>query len=310
MGTIYKRENNLRTSVIIPSFNPQLKLSATLDTLLPQSSLIDELIIIIDNDTCTDFIKLLTIKYSTNLNIKVFPQANSGRAKSRNRGAELSTGDILIFLDDDMLAEKDLIKKHLQYHTENQNIIASGNGYRNPKDATSDFNKFLVKMENEWKEKSLDKGEISITNFNFTACNMSLPKTLFAKLGAFDTRLTDAEDFDFGVRALQKNVKIIYDRTLLAWHSDWPSIDTFIKRQNEYSEAKSKLLTIHPEYIKSFPSLEIKKSSYIKKASAKIIRTILGKQLIHTRWGERILPINLKFFLYRTIISSYSYINI
>jgi len=300
----------LKASIIIPSYNPTAKLSETLDKLVPQSSFIDELIIIIDNDKYADFAQLLAVKYSSQLKIKIVSQPNSGRARSRNNGVELSRGDIVIFLDDDMLAENNLIEKHIQYHLKNPGIIVSGNGYRNPVNATYDFGKFLIGMEKGWKKDDTGAHQITLEKFNFTACNMSLPKTIFKQLGGFDTQFSDGEDFDFAVRAIQQNIKIIYDSTLLAWHNDWPEIDKYIKRQNEYAFAKMEILKAHPEYIEYFPSLTVAKAGKFKKMISGIVRLTIARWVISKGNVFKIFPLNIKFLFYRITISSYSNINL
>jgi GT2 family glycosyltransferase len=299
----------LKTSVIIPSYNPTLKLAETLEKLVPQAILIYELIIIIDSDNYGDFAKSLAHKYSPAFKIKIYPQPNSGRAKSRNKGAEICSGDIIIFLDDDMLAEKDLIEKHIQYHLKNPGIILSGNGYRNPECAKYDFGKYLINVEKIWKKESSDVGETTFQKFNFTACNLSLPKKIFQQLGGFDTHFSDAEDFDFAVRAIKSGIRIIYDRTLLAWHNDWPEIDTYIKRQNEYLMAKKEIQKLHPDYLEYFPYLQSKQRNKVKRLFAAIIRTTVGKWVISKNSIFGMLPISIKFFLYRISISSNLNIN-
>jgi GT2 family glycosyltransferase len=299
----------LKTSVIIPSYNPTLKLSETLDKLVPQTVFIDELIIIIDNENYSDYTKSLMEMFSSTLKLKIYSQPNSGRAAARNKGAEISTGDIIIFLDDDMLAEKDLIEKHIQYHNKSFDTIVSGNGYRNPKYADYNFGGFLIQMEEGWKRDTIGIGDITLQKFNFTACNMSLPKSVFIQLNGFDTRFSDGEDFDFGVRAIIKGIRIIYDTNLLAWHNDWPAIDTYIKRQNEYTEAKIEITKAHPEYLKYFPKLKIEEGSKVKKLISGIIRSTIGKWVVSRGFIFEVLPRNIKFFFYRITIASFSNIN-
>lgn len=299
----------MKTSVIIPSYNPALKLPETLEKLVPQATFIDELIIVIDNNIYNDFAKSLVDKYGGAVKIKIFQQANSGRAISRNAGVEISSGDIIIFLDDDMLAEKDLIEKHIQYHVDNPGIIVSGNGYRNPGGANYDFDKFLIRMEEDWKKASIDKGMVTLKKFNFTACNMSLTKKVFKELGGFDSRFSDGEDFDFAVRAVNNGIRIMYDRTLLAWHNDWPEIGIYIKRQNEYLLAKMKIIKAHPDYLNYFPNLKVAEASRAKKITSSIIRATIGKWVISKNVIFKILPLRIKFLFYRISISCYSNIN-
>jgi GT2 family glycosyltransferase len=299
----------LKTSLIIPSYNPVVKLPHTLDALISQREWIDELIVVVDQKNYSEKIKLILESYSDKFNLKIVPQDISGRARSRNKGAEISTNDLLIFMDDDMLAEKGLIEKHIQYHLKTANIIVSGNGYRNPNQANYDFGKFLINMENDWKQQSKAVGEITLKEFNFTACNMSLPKRLFEQLGGFDISFSDGEDFDFAVRAINKDVRIMYDRSLLAWHNDWPEIDNYVKRQNEYTLAKKQILIAHPEYLEHFPNLKVKEGSKLKKFRSSIIRNTIGQWVIAKNGIFEGLPLSLKFQLYRMTISSYSDIN-
>lgn len=299
----------MKTSIIIPSYNPTLKLPETINKLIPQSSFIDELIIIIDNENYAEYAKFLEDKYADKLHIKAFSQPNSGRAVSRNRGVEISTGDIIIFLDDDMLAESNLLEKHIQYHLKRPGIIVAGNGYRNPAEATCDFGKFLVEMEKGWKKYGMAVREITLSRFDFTACNMSLPKSLFKQLSGFDTRFSDGEDFDFAVRALQKDVTVIYDATLLAWHNDWPGIEGYIKRQNEYLEARMKILRTIPQYMEYFPGLKITKGNSLKKIISFLIRKTVRPWVISSNSLFKILPLKCKFFFYRLVIFACSDIN-
>jgi len=296
----------LKTSVIIPSYNPTLKLQETLDKLVPQARFIDELIIIIDNNNYSDFANSIVGKYSAALKIKIHSQPNSGRAISRNKGVEVSSGDIIIFLDDDMLAEKDLIEKHIQYHLKNSDSIVSGNGYRNPENANAknDFEKFLVNMENRWRENTINTGEITFNNFNFTACNMSIPKNIFERLGGFDSRFSDGEDFDFAVRGLNTGIRIYYDNTLNAWHNDWSDIKAIISRQKEYTNAKKEIFRIHPNYLKYFAYMLPKEYGWYKKLIASIFKSPL---IWFVNSGNSIfasLPLKIKFILYDLTITS------
>ena len=301
----------MKTSLIIPSYNPALKLPQTLNSLVGQHELIDELIIVADQKNYSNEIKFMLEQYSNKFNFKVVIQEISGRGRSRNKGAEVSNGDILIFLDDDMLAEKNLIEKHIQYHLKNPSTIVSGNGYRNPENnATDDFGKFLINIEKGWKMQSPGAGEITLQKFNFTACNASLPKNIFNQLNGFDTCFSDGEDFDFAVRAINKGIRIIYDKTILAWHNDWPGIGMYIKRQNEYTQAKIEILKIHPDYLVHFPSLMVSEGGKIKKIVSAIIRATIGRWVISKNSMFEILPLSIKFLFYRITISSYSTINI
>jgi GT2 family glycosyltransferase len=296
----------LKTSVIIPSYNPELKLPYTLNALVSQKQWIDELVIVIDKRNFTSGSKIILEKFATVFNLKVIPQDVSGRGRSRNKGVDDSPGDLLIFLDDDMLAENGLIEKHINYHRMSPGIIVSGSGYRNPSMGGYDFGKFLLMMEKVWK-KGFDKPvEVKLEKFNFTASNLSVSKEIFLRLGGFDTRFSDGEDFDFGIRAINTGIKVLYDINLLAWHNDWPGLMAYSKRQNEYALAKLEIARVHPEYLKHFPYLIATKSGRARKFISSIIRGIYNNGNVPGISLFRKLPLKIKFLFYNLVISSYS----
>ena len=293
----------MKTSVVIPSYNPALKLPETLHLLAEQYESIDELILVIDHTNFQNLSKPLVEKYSAIFNLKIVEQKDSGRGKSRNKGAEVCSGDLIIFFDDDMLPEKDLIKKHIQYHIQKPGIILSGNGYRNPEDAKYDFGKYLVKMEDGWKKAVNGIGEITFEKFNFTACNMSLPKNIFEQLGGFDTRFSDGEDFDFAVRAIDKKIRVVYDNTLLAWHNDWPEISTYIKRQAEYRKAKKEIFKAHPEYLAHFAQMLPKEKGWSTRFLDFLLKSPLTWFVTSQNSIFAALPCNMRFRLYELAIA-------
>jgi GT2 family glycosyltransferase len=297
----------MNVSLVICSYNPTMHVAYTLDSLLPQSEQIYQLVVVIDNDKYSDYASTITAKYTNSFNLlTVHVQQNSGRAAARNAGAKLSKGDLILFLDDDMIAEDRLVENHLAYHLANPDSIVIGNGFRNPVYARDDFSKYLVEIERSWSSSMKDKVKVDYANFSFTACNMSIPASQFQRLNGFDSQLKDAEDFDLGVRALWQEITIFYDRSLLAWHNDWPDLKSFIARQNEYTLAKKRLAEIHPEYIKQFPGLLAGKSSFLKKLQSFIYRNTLGMIVVSNPSIFGILPQDFKFSLYRSVISANS----
>ncbi|MCM3023157.1 glycosyltransferase [Heyndrickxia ginsengihumi] len=105
-------------SVIIPVFNTELYLEECLNSIINQTYKNIEIIVI--NDGSTDnSLKLLEEYASKHSNIKVISQRNSGNSVARNKGIEESNGKYIYFLDsDDFLlpqAFENLIEKMEKY---------------------------------------------------------------------------------------------------------------------------------------------------------------------------------------------------
>lgn len=290
-----------KISVVIPSYNGAHKIGRLLQSLEKQSYPDFETLIVIDGSTDKTHELIEQNNYALT-DLKVIVQENQGRSRTRNNGAKQVSGDLLLFIDDDMEAEPDLIRKHLDHHSVHTKSILIGSPFRRAEDAVTGFDKFQLNVEQSWST-NLRAGEVSLTNFAFTAQQCSLPKDLFFGLGAFDERLTDAEDFDLGIRALQQGISVWFDPTIITWHCDWPKFDQYIRRHIQYRNANRKLLGLHPEYEAFFPGLNAQPSAGIKKTIAKGFSRLLGKSVTGNNSLLNLLPLRLRFLLFRLVIS-------
>lgn len=95
----------VRASVIIPVFNEEKVIKDCLESLMKQSYKNMELIVVDDGSIDK------SVEIARRFNIKFFHQSHLGPGKARNLGAKYSTGEILIFIDADMVFDKDFIKE-------------------------------------------------------------------------------------------------------------------------------------------------------------------------------------------------------
>lgn len=104
-----------KISVIIPSFNSFDTIFGTLLTINNQvlsDSERDLLEVIVVDDGSTDNTKIRIHQQKYKFTLKYFKQDNLGRSAARNKGVDISTGETLIFLDSDVLLEKNFIREH------------------------------------------------------------------------------------------------------------------------------------------------------------------------------------------------------
>ena len=115
----------MKVSIIIPTYNGSHKILKTLKCLEKQSFKNFEVIVVIDGSTdCTaDLLKKQKFDFQS---FKIIEQANQGRAKVRNNGAEISQCDLLIFFDDDMRPLQDCVLKHVEHQKKYFESILTG----------------------------------------------------------------------------------------------------------------------------------------------------------------------------------------
>jgi glycosyltransferase involved in cell wall biosynthesis len=240
----------MKVSVIIPTYNGANKILEALRGLEVQNSMPDEVIVVIDGST--DGTVDLLGKTQLNLpNLKIIEQVNSGRARVRNRGAEDASGDLLVFLDDDMLIPQQWLSAHIEHHRNIDNSILCGKLEATTEGHQSEFIVFEKWQNNKWNKNISEEREdvIQLSSPYLTAGNFSISKTLFFSLGKFDVRLNDAEDYDLSVRAFKHNYSIYFSPKAFAYHNDLSLKDfrKYIERLRQYREAQKQLAKYKPE---------------------------------------------------------------
>lgn len=292
----------MKVSVIIPTYNGVHKLPHILKYLELQNELPDETLIVIDGSTdgTESYLKNTEIKLPE---LKVITQANGGRAKVRNRGAREASGDLLIFFDDDMLPEAECIAIHKQHHHLHQNSILTGAQIDVCTAEIKDIRKYKSFLTRKWAEpiKAFAQKPIPEKDTFITAANFSVSKVVFESMNGFDERLTDAEDYDLAVRAVEKGVSLYYNHEAFAWHDDQITCLTYIRRQRQYAIAQTRLEELHEGRINKY-------SSNIPKGAKKLFFNMFCHKLwidsIDSNIWKYLLPKNMRYKLYDWVITA------
>ena len=159
-----------------------------------------------------------------------------GLARARNLGAENAKGEILIFLDCDMIPEPQLIEAHSRWHHENKFVLTLG--FRSHADFSGISSEDLIKANEfesllsgrkvttpQWIEfhmgrtRNLTSDDSDLFRIA-TGGNLGVRKSFFETTGGFDPsfRQWGGEDIEFGFRAFNLGAVLIPDRLAKAWH--------------------------------------------------------------------------------------------
>lgn len=119
----------MRTSVIIATKNRAADFSRTLQTLLVQTHLPEEIVIIDQSpdDSTKKAVERLAEEICGSNNTKpgfvyIYDQSLIGVGAARNIGIERSSGDVLLFLDDDVILEPNFLAEMLGVYDGNPNV--------------------------------------------------------------------------------------------------------------------------------------------------------------------------------------------
>jgi len=104
----------MKLSIIIPTYNRKNTLKATLMSLGSQIS--KDFEVIIADDGSTDGTKEMVEDLKVPYPIKHVWQKNAGRSAARNMGLETAQGEIILFIDDHIIVDKNMVLEHIKYH--------------------------------------------------------------------------------------------------------------------------------------------------------------------------------------------------
>ncbi len=212
--------NEISISIIIPTYNRADTLINCLKALFDQTCPKNYEIIIID-DGSTDRTEEVVKEMQKKSPVKLFyfKQRNKGPAAARNLGVKKATGDIVLFVGDDIIAGSDLLLQHILFHRKYPESMFSILGYVTwyPEINITPFMHWLEHGGSQFKYYKFRHGnEVDF----FWTCNISLKRDFMLKNGFFDEDFPYAahEDTELGYRLQKKSLQIIFNRNAVAYH--------------------------------------------------------------------------------------------
>lgn len=290
----------MKVSVIVSTYNGALKLPYLLDALALQSVRDFELIIAVDGSV-DNTLEVLDANAPRFDSFRVIGQNNSGRSKIKNKGAKESTGELLIFYDDDMVPCVESVERHINLHLVEAEALVSGNPVELWEQGKSDIQNYKALLTARWTRKYVDVlTRLDETNLFFSAANCSVRRGVFERLGGFDERLTDGEDFHLALRALQNGCVVLFDKSNTAVHRDFITARSYVLRLREYRKARENLMLMLGTSIPAVTSQSFsRRVLYAFFARAAFVRWIDSGRLLF-------LPAMVRYKLYDIVIHSLS----
>ena len=189
----------MKISIIIPVYNSSLTLKECMDAVFNSNFKNFEVIVVSDNS----FDNSVKIAKQYKCRIIELPE-NKGPAFARNKGTQVAEGDILLFLDSDVIIKKDalnyLSEKFLQNEIDAiQGIYSHEPTYKSiVTQYQMSYNCYYIWPKNKKYASTL------------STCCLAIRKKIFLNLKGFNTNIkrASAEDEEFGYLLIDKGYKI------------------------------------------------------------------------------------------------------
>ncbi|ABA20467.1 Glycosyl transferase, family 2 [Trichormus variabilis ATCC 29413] len=179
-------------SVIIPAYNAERTILATISSVQQQTFSDFELIII--NDGSTDR-TLELIQNIQDERLKIFSYENGGLPVARNRGISLASGEFIAFLDADDLWTPDKLELQLAALQQNPEAgVAYSWTYFMDEQGKSSIPGVSLFFEGDVQANLL------VNNFLASGSNPLVRKQAIESVGDFDSNYKACEDWDYWLR--------------------------------------------------------------------------------------------------------------
>ncbi len=248
-------DKQFKVSAIVPLFNGEQFISQALESLLSQTQPIDEIIIIDDKSTDRGLQKVQKLADS-NEKVKLLRNpCNKGSSQCRNLGIEESSGDYVLFLDqDDYLAPS--------FIDETSNHLCQYKGKEIAGFHTSYFivdEKGEITAETSYKEIQPEEflGYQFVRNRILSNSGTVVKKSVFEQTGLYDESLKFSQDWDLWLR-IGKHGTFSYHKKPL----------TYIRRHaNNTSKTIDGFLNDEKRILKKYKLEFIRKTIFQRKLS-------------------------------------------
>ena len=208
-------------SIIVPTFNEENQIIFLLKSLLTQKFSQKYEIIIVDNESTDNTIKVIKEFKNKNkiMNIKVITSIGK-LGKVRNDGILKSSGRFVAFIDADEIADPNWLIELMKKTNEYDGVLGSINSMNPNKNFISKFFDLTLIDRKKFLNKQT---KIKI----FGTGNLLINQKVFKKGLIFDENFPTAEDGDFSYRFYKKDYKIIFNEKAKIFHKVPETIKQF-----------------------------------------------------------------------------------
>ena len=225
-----------KVSVVVCSYNGGRTLRECLDSLM-RVDFPDYEVILID-DGSTDETSQIAAEFPQ---VVYYYQENQGLSAARNVGANLASGEIVAYTDDDCVAEVHWLRYLVQAMQDQQVEAIGGPNLPPPTDcwvakciAASPGGPSHVMLNDRYAE-------------HVPGCNMAFRRNELIALGGFDSQFRQAgDDVDMCWRWIDSGKKIGFAPGAMVWHHRRISVRAYMNQQRGYGRSEAMVRMKHP----------------------------------------------------------------
>lgn len=245
----------VQLSVVIPTFRRPALLRQCLRALQQQQLPLAEFEVVVVDDGSGDSTRTVLERAGQTMPnlIAVTQPRNRGPAAARNRGLGEATGELVLFIDDDIVAAPDLVATHLAWHLErrDRNLGLLGRVDWHPGLRVTAFMQWLDRSGLQFAYDTwLEPGELSAAYAAFYTANLSISRQLVLAVGGFDERFPYPayEDMELAFRLTREGFRLHYLPDARAYHARAIRRREFARRMQRVGESAELMRRLAPQF--------------------------------------------------------------
>jgi glycosyltransferase involved in cell wall biosynthesis len=223
--------------VVIPTYNRGAALRATVSRILASSteSLVRVDVIVVDDGSAEPADRILAgVAPPPGVSFRVLRQPNSGPARARNAGFRVGIGEIVLFMDDDILPPPDLLRRHAVAHRERPGSVVCGFCEWLPPKSPGTLFRLLQRLGGERQGPATsDYALVSIV----ASGQLSVERRLFPVTeGVYRDDLVTpaAEEYELSLRLRRRGIPIFFAESMVAFHDSSVALVDVCRQQYKH----------------------------------------------------------------------------
>lgn len=239
-----------RISVVVPTYQRRHGLPDFVEPILAEPEL-HELVVAVDGST-DGSVEWLEERAQRDPRLKVLALPNRGAGPTRRAGIESATGDIVLLMDDDVIAEPGLVAGHRRRHLDGARRLVLGY------------------MPNDWRVLPYGRRGIGLIYFRayegavarfrvdpdhvllgLWGGNLSMPREEFLRVG-IETQMPlprGQDDREFGIRCYKAGIRGEFDGSLRGSHRYDRPFPSFLKDCFIQGETRKLIHDLHADLL-------------------------------------------------------------
>lgn len=241
-------------SIVIAIYNRKDELFELLNSLAFQTDK-DFEVVVVDDGSRIALLPVVEL-FQDRLNIQFFRKENSGPGLTRNYGARRAKGEWLVFVDSDVIVEKDYIA-NIKKNIEQSPCDAFGGADKAHKGFNLMQKAISYSMTSVFTTGGIRGNKKSVMKFQPRSFNMGVRKSAFDAVGGF-SEMRIGEDPDLSMTLWENGFTTAFYDDIGVYHKRRTDFGKFSKQVYQFGCARPILNKRHPNYVKvsfAFPTL-------------------------------------------------------